>query len=141
MTTRRRRLLWWALGLIFALGLLTGATMIFEERQAAGLILQSTFTSIPDVAASIFPPARWLIRTSMDSLSRVPEIRCPILVIHGSGDELVPYELGRRLHAAAPPGTRFHEVPGAGHNETFQEGGPALLAVAKEFITHCTAHP
>ena len=113
------------------------ATWLATERNPAGLVLQSTFTSIPDVAASIFPPARWFVRTSMDSLARIPAIPCPILVIHGSGDELVPYALGRRLFDAAPPGTRFHEVPGAGHNETFAEGGPALLETLKTFLHHC----
>ncbi len=115
------------------------STWLATNRRAGGLVLQSTFTSIPDVAGTIFAPARWFVRTSMDSLSRIPTIECPILVIHGSGDELVPYDLGQRLYAAAPPGTRFHEVPGAGHNETFADGGAALLDVLRDFLAHCTA--
>ena len=114
------------------------STWLASRRRPAGLVLQSTFTSIPDVAGTIFAPARWLVRTSMDSLSRIPTIDCPILVIHGSGDELVPYDLGRRLFDAAPAGTRFHEVPGAGHNETFAEGGAALLDVLGEFLSDTT---
>ncbi len=115
------------------------STWLATNRRAGGLVLQSTFTSIPDVAGTIFAPARWFVRTSMDSLSRIPTIECPILVIHGSGDELVPYDLGQRLHAAAPAGTRFHEVPGAGHNETFADGGAALLTVLGDFLRDCTA--
>lgn len=114
------------------------ATWLTTEHQPAGLVLQSTFTSIPDMAAKIFPPARWLVRTIMDSLSRIGRIKCPIFVIHGSGDELVPFELGQRLHAAALPGTRFQEVPGSGHNETFEDGGASLVKALKEFFEACT---
>jgi pimeloyl-ACP methyl ester carboxylesterase len=115
------------------------STWLAGRHRPAGLVLQSTFTSIPDVAGTIFGPARWFVRTSMDSLSRIPAIECPILVVHGSGDELVPYHLGRRLFDAAPPGTRFHEVPGAGHNETFAAGGAALRDVLKTFLADCTS--
>ncbi len=117
------------------------ATWLATERRPAGLILQSTFTSIPDMAGKIFGPARWLMRTRMDSLSRVPLVECPILVIHGSNDELVPYALGWRLYEAAPPGTHFHEVPGAGHNETFTEGGRALLETIRTFVDGCVVTP
>jgi len=111
-----------------------GATWLATARRPGGLILQSTFTSVPDMAAKTFLPARWLVRTSMDSLSRIPRVRCPILVIHGTADELVPFAFGRRLYEAAPPGAVFHEIPGGRHNETFQQGGPALLEALRLFF-------
>lgn len=114
------------------------STWLATERAPAGLILQSTFTSIPDMAAKVFFPARWFVRTRMDNLSRIPNIECPVLVIHGTADELVPYKLGRRLYEAARPGTRFHEVPGGRHNETFEQGGAALLEELRRFVTSCT---
>jgi uncharacterized protein len=71
--------------------------------EPAGLIVQSTFTSVPDMARTLIPflPGV-LLRTKMDSLSKVCKVSCPKLFIHSPADEVVPYEMGRRLYDAAP---------------------------------------
>lgn len=68
-------------------------------RQCAGLVLQSGFTSVRDLAARAYPylPVRPFLRTRMDALERVRRGRCPLLVIHSRDDEHIPYEQGRRL--------------------------------------------
>jgi fermentation-respiration switch protein FrsA (DUF1100 family) len=101
----------------------------------AGLIVQSAFTSVPDMAAIAMPfVPRFLVRTKMDSLKKIRDIRCPVLFIHSPADEVVPYAMGRRLFEAAPGPKAFYEVPGAGHNETWMAGGEAYLRRLKEFI-------
>jgi hypothetical protein len=101
----------------------------------AGLILQSAFTSIPDMAARHYPfIPRFLIRTRMDSLSKMPRVACPVLVIHAPDDEIVPYAFGRRLYEAAPAPKEFFEIPGAGHNDTYLVGGEAYLERLRKFI-------
>lgn len=101
----------------------------------AGLILQSTFTSIRDMAARHYPfIPRFLIRTRMDSLSRISRVTCPKLFIHGQHDEIVPYALGRHLFEAAPAPKRFLEVPGAMHNDVYLVGGDAYLAGLRSFL-------
>lgn len=101
----------------------------------AGLIVQSSFTSVPDMAAVAMPIVpRFLVRTKMDSLRKIREVRCPKLFIHGPADEVVPFAMGRRLFEAAPEPKAFHEVPGAGHNETWLVGGEAYLRRLQEFI-------
>jgi fermentation-respiration switch protein FrsA (DUF1100 family) len=89
------------------------------EDGARGLVLQSTFTSAPDVGASTFPwlPVRRLMRTRLDSLSKIPRYDGPLLQMHGDPDTIVPIELGQRLHAAAPdPQKVFVVAKKTGHN-------------------------
>jgi fermentation-respiration switch protein FrsA (DUF1100 family) len=86
---------------------------------ARGLILESTYTSIPDVAATLYPwaPVRWLMRTRFDSLSKIGRYHGPLLQCHGDCDELIPFEQGERLHAAASGPKRFVRIEGGTHND------------------------
>lgn len=86
---------------------------------ARGLILLSTFTSLPDVAAIHYPllPVRLLMRSQLDSVSKIGRYPGPTLVAHGDVDTLVPQELGRRLYEAATGQKRFVNLPGSDHNE------------------------
>ena len=86
---------------------------------ARGLILERTYTSLPDVAAFFYPllPVRLLMRNRLDSLSKIAEYRGPLLHCHGDQDEIIPFEMGRRLFAAANDPKRFIALPGIGHND------------------------
>ena len=85
---------------------LGGAVMVdlAAKDGARGLVLESTFTSVPDVAAFHYPwaPVRWLIRTQLDSLTKIARYHGPLLMSHGQADEIVPFELGKRLFDSAP---------------------------------------
>jgi pimeloyl-ACP methyl ester carboxylesterase len=70
-----------------------------RERPAAALVLESTFTSVPDVAKKWFVPGR-LIRDRFDSQAVVRALDVPILVVHGTCDRVVPYEHGVALARA-----------------------------------------
>lgn len=86
---------------------------------ARGLILERTFTSLPDVAAVHFPfvPVRWLMRNRLDSLSKIVNYRGPLLICHGAADEIIPYALGQRLFAAANEPKCFVDLDRVGHND------------------------
>ncbi|MGH7139598.1 MAG: alpha/beta hydrolase [Pirellulales bacterium] len=86
---------------------------------ARGLILERTFTSLTDVAAVHFPylPVRLLMRNRLDSLSKIANYHGPLLIGHGDIDEIIPYELGRRLFDAANAPKRFIDLPRTGHND------------------------
>lgn len=91
----------------------------------AGLILLGTFSSLVDMAAYHYPwiPARWLLIDRYDSARHIAQVTCPILQFHGTHDDIVPVESGRRLFAASREQSRsgiakeFLEVPHAGHND------------------------
>lgn len=86
---------------------------------ARGLVLEDTFTSLPDMAALHYPwlPARWLMRHRLDSLSLIGQYHGPLLQIHGDADTVVPYSTGQKLFAAANEPKKFLTQAGADHND------------------------
>ena len=111
------------------------AVDLASKAEPCGLVVQSSFTSIADMAAEVMPfVPRFLVRTKMDSLEKIGRVRSPVLVVHSPADEVVPYRLGRRLYDAAPGPKRFHEIKGAPHNLTHEVGGAAFLSALREFV-------
>lgn len=86
---------------------------------ARALILQSTFTSLPDAAAVHYPwlPVRWLMRNRLDSANKIADYHGPLFQLHGDADSIVPIELGKRLHALANEPKEFVVLRGADHND------------------------
>ena len=86
---------------------------------ARGLILENTFSSLPDTAASHLPlvPVRALMRTRFDSVAKIPNYHGPLLQTHGDADRVIPYALGRKLFDAANEPKSFVSVPGGDHND------------------------
>ncbi|HXT59412.1 MAG TPA: alpha/beta hydrolase [Pirellulales bacterium] len=96
---------------------------------ARGLILERTFTSLPDVAAFFYPmfPVRMLMRNRLDSLGQIANYRGPLVHCHGDVDEIIPFEMGRRLFAAANGPKRFVPLAGVGHNDPLPEEWDAAI--------------
>jgi fermentation-respiration switch protein FrsA (DUF1100 family) len=92
------------------------AELAMRER-AGGLVLQSTFTSIADMAAELFPwlPTRWLGTIRYDTYSKVPRLNVPLLVMHSPADEIVPFRHGQKNFARAGEPKLFCELAGS-HN-------------------------
>jgi fermentation-respiration switch protein FrsA (DUF1100 family) len=86
---------------------------------ARGLILQSTFSSVPDTAASHFPllPVRSLVHNHFDSAAKISSYHGPLLQSHGDADRVIPYELGQALFKAANDPKVFVTIPNGGHFE------------------------
>jgi len=88
---------------------------------AGGLVLESTFTSLPDVGAGFYPflPVRWLMKNRFDSVAKIRNYHGPLLQTHGEADTLVPVTLGRQLFAAATNAApkQFVTYPGLNHND------------------------
>lgn len=103
--------------------------------EPCALVVQSSFTSIADMAAEVMPfVPRFLVRTKMDSLEKIARVRAPVLVVHSPADEIIPYRLGRKLYDAAPEPKRFHEIKGAPHNLTHEIGGADYAAALRDFV-------
>lgn len=90
------------------------------REQPGALVLASVFTSVPDLAADLYPwlPARWLARLRYDTAEALTQIRSPVLVAHSPDDEIVPFRHGQRLFQAAPAPKVFLRLAG-GHNDGF----------------------
>ncbi len=95
------------------------ACEIARDRRLKALILESTFTSLASAARRLFPflPRGVPLGETYDSLKKIVRARCPVLVIHGDRDELIPVEEGLELYRAAPDPKELYLVPGAGHND------------------------
>jgi hypothetical protein len=92
----------------------TPSVRLASEKPVGGLILDSTFTSAPRVwtGIPIFPPVRF------DNLGRIDDVECPVLVVHGSADRMIPPWHGEQLYARANEPKLWLEVPGADHGDT-----------------------
>jgi uncharacterized protein len=84
----------------------------------AGLILQSPFTSVRDIARFHYPYVpRPLVPDAYPSLRLIPDLRAPLLILHGARDAVVPLMHGEELFQAAPEPKRLEVFPDAGHND------------------------
>lgn len=90
------------------------AVRLAVDRKAPALILESAFTSVADFAAQVLAPG-FLVRDRFDSVKTLSSYRGPVLVLHGTRDQVIPIAHGRAL-AAAVAGARFVELP-CGHND------------------------
>lgn len=112
-----------------------------------GLIVRSSFSSLADVAATAVPwiPGRWLLIDRFPSAERIAKVTSPILVLHGRRDEIVPFELGQKLFAAAPRDStngyanRFVELPRADHNDVLEAEGGKFREAVRELLEYVAA--
>ena len=111
------------------------AVDVAQHRQAAGLILESTFSSARDVARTLYPflPVFLVLRTSFNSIEKIQKVKVPILSIHGNQDSIIPIGLGRKLFRAANGPKEFYEIPHADHNDTFLIGGDRYYETITRF--------
>ena len=112
-------------GDIIAFGESLGGGVISElalRETLGGLVLQSTFTSIPDIGAEIYPwlPVRWMSTIKYDTRAKLPRIKVPVLVMHSREDDLARFSHAEKNFAAANEPKAFSELNG-GHNEAVWE--------------------
>jgi uncharacterized protein len=115
------------------------ATELALAEPPAGLVLQSTFTSVREMARLHYPvvPSA-LVPDAYPTLERISRVRCPVLILHGDRDDIVPVGHGRALFAAAVGNKRLEVVRGAGHNDFVAAAGAAyggtIAAWARGFL-------
>ncbi len=111
------------------------AAKLASEVRPGGLILESSFSSAKDAARAIFPLLSRVVilRFELDAAAYVRHARCPVLVLHSPDDDIIPYQLGRKLFEAAPEPKRFVELRG-GHNEGFILSQPDYERALGEFL-------
>ncbi|MBM3859836.1 MAG: alpha/beta hydrolase [Verrucomicrobia bacterium] len=100
-----------------------------------GLIIEEPFTSIADVGQKMFPflPVRLIAKTKYDSLSKMPKLRAPLLILHSREDEMFPMSYAERLLAAAPEPKRLVELRGS-HNDAFLVSAPVYRQALADFL-------
>ena len=107
-----------------------------SRHPCGGLIVESSFTSGREMARRAFriPLLEYVVKSRFDSLVKIKNVRSPILIIHGTRDEEVPFAMGQRLYEAAPEPKAFLPVEGAGHNDVFEVGGEKHLDTIRALL-------
>jgi fermentation-respiration switch protein FrsA (DUF1100 family) len=112
------------------------AAHLANQQSPRALILESVFTSVPDIAAQHYRifPVRWLSRFGYETRKFIRTVRCPVLIVHSRDDEIIPVRHGRELLDAANLPKRFLGLRG-GHNDGFLVSGRSYIDGLDAFLT------
>lgn len=104
------------------------ATQLAIEFQSKGLIIESSFTSFKDIARHHAGWGHYMVnKSSLNSEEAIKSYRGKVLISHGTDDKVVPFEMGKRLMAAANEPKLFYEIAGGGHNDAMPQKYQALM--------------
>jgi uncharacterized protein len=112
------------------------AVGLAAEYPPAALVLRSPFTSLADMGRLYYPllPTNLLLRDRFDLLGRIGRLSCPVLIVVGYHDRIVPPDQSRRLYDAAPEPKRFVVIQGADHNDFELLAGDLLIGEVTRFV-------
>ena len=120
------------------------AAQVIQHHSFDGLILQSTFTNLPDIARVTFPrlPIHLVAGDFFDTLAAVRKVKVPLLVIHGSADEVCPAWMAQTLHDAAMHPSRCMRIVENGlHKDLYVRDADALVWAINRFASELPANP
>ena len=105
------------------------AVQVAIQRRVAAVILDAPFTSLADIGASVYPflPVHYAIADKYDSQRRIADIACPLLIVHGEQDLVIPHAMGRQLFDAAKQPKAFASIADGGHSDHYAFGSFELI--------------
>jgi fermentation-respiration switch protein FrsA (DUF1100 family) len=111
------------------------AAWLASRHRPGALVLESTFTSVPDLAAQLYPflPARWLSRFRYSTEEHLRGVSCPVLIVHSPEDEIVPFSHGLQLFSGAREPKELLRIRG-GHNDGFLVSGTSYTEGLRGFL-------
>ncbi|MFO1312374.1 MAG: alpha/beta fold hydrolase [Burkholderiales bacterium] len=107
------------------------------EPAIRGLVVESSFTSLPDIAAELswsWLPTRLIMTQRYDSIEKIRDVNVPVLLVHGTGDRFVPAKFSKALYEAAPPPKRLLLIENGGHNNAMWMGDAEYRGAFAEFF-------
>lgn len=125
-----------------SLGGAVAVDLAARNPDAAGLIIESTFTSMRDMAERSrygHMPLDLVLTQRFDALAKIGRVAVPLMIIHGTGDRYVPAEMGERLYQAAPAPKVLLLVEGAGHRNAFAVAFGRNPHAVRDFIRFARA--
>jgi len=135
----------WTADRVIIFGRSLGAAIGLEaalRTSPAGLIMESAFTSITAMGRHHYPLIQrllgWLIGAKYDNLSKIVELKNPLLLIHGKADTICPPLMAEELYARAPQKKQRLWIPGADHNNGFIVGGECYRQGIRQAIFQWT---
>ena len=111
------------------------AAQVIRRHPFDGLILQSTFTSLPRITRVLYPlPLHWFVGDLFDTLSVVKRLQVPLLLMHGTQDETIPCWMGHEIFGACQASKRIHIVEGGMHKDLYVRDADSLIWAISQFI-------
>jgi len=112
------------------------AAKLAGETGGKLLILDSTFTSIKDIAAELYPylPVRNFFKFSYPTIDYLKKVSCPVLIIHSTGDDYIPFSHAVKLYNAANKPRHFLKIGGF-HNNSYIKSKQIFIEGIKSFIS------
>jgi fermentation-respiration switch protein FrsA (DUF1100 family) len=112
------------------------AAQVIRRHPFDALILQSTFTSLTALTRVLYPraPMHLLAGRLFDTLGVIRKLDVPLLVLHGTEDEVAPCAMAHALHDACPAPKRIHCVEGGMHNDLYERAPETVVRALSEFI-------
>jgi alpha-beta hydrolase superfamily lysophospholipase len=107
------------------------------RRPAAGLIVESSFTSLAEVAAaltSIRLPLQWLISQKFESIDKISQVNIPVMLVHGTHDRYIPHRFSEQLYEAAVAPKQLLLIEGGSHNNAMRSGSEEYREALREFF-------
>jgi fermentation-respiration switch protein FrsA (DUF1100 family) len=116
------------------------ASWLATKVSPKGLIVESAFTSVPDLASQFYPffPVRLLSRYNYNTLEYIKKVHVPVLVVHSPMDDIIPFSHGEKIFEAANEPKSFLRITG-GHNDGFLMSGKDYVQGLKKFIDFVTS--
>lgn len=118
--------------------------LALRHPEAAGLVVESSFTSIADMAGlekkySLLP-VRLLLSERFDSIDKVGRLSLPVLYLHGTADEIVPFSMGNELYSASGGRKQFVAIDGGRHDNNAATDGSAFRGAIASFVEASALH-
>jgi fermentation-respiration switch protein FrsA (DUF1100 family) len=112
------------------------AAQVLRRHPFDALILQSTFTSLTGISRVMYPrlPMHLLAGRLFDTLSVIRSLTVPLLVLHGTEDEVAPCWMAHELHDACPSPKRIRTIEGGLHKDIFLRDAGALIEAVSGFV-------
>jgi hypothetical protein len=122
-----------------SLGGAVAIEMATRHPDAAGLIIENTFTSVVERANEEplyrWFPTRWLVHERFDSIKKIANVRIPLLVISGAADNVIPRAMSQQLYDRASGPKQLLVIEGGNHDDTAIIGGSRYISAVQQFTT------
>lgn len=113
------------------------ASNLALDANAAALVLAAPFTSMREMVEGSAPggvPHGWVSEVQMDTLAKIPRVRMPVIVAHGTDDDRIPFRFGEEVFRAALPPKRFLPFSGLSHDGLLLEAAPAIADAVRQIV-------
>ena len=99
------------------------------------IILEAPFYSLQAMGQIVLPPLAFLVKDDLNSARLITQLSVPLLIIHGTQDQTVPFQQGHDLYELAPAPKQFYAIPGGRHVGLYEIEGQRYFQTVHDFVS------